>query len=499
MKRRHLAVTAGALATAAVAAAPAVAEKPGITGPMGPSTTTSPYVLPVAPGARTASLLTVGDSVGGYEMVGIPDGLGAYRDDGGHLTLLMNHELQSGVGTVRRHGQTGAFVSEWSIDRRSFAVEAGRDLINPGVQFWDYAAGAYSLAASGPFGQAFARFCSNTLSDPGVLLNEDSGNGYDGRLFFPNEENGDNGRSFGLTTDGVMAQLPRLGLFSYENTIPAHNRTDTTLVMGQEDGGDGQIWAYAGTKQASGTPFDRAGLTNGGSHVAAVAGAANDAGFRAAFGKDNPQRFTLSEVGWNQTGAAQNAEAKAEGLSLNRIEDGHWDPANPDDFYFLTTEGGDKTPAEPGVSRDGGGLWRLRFDDIEDPRQGGTLTLLLDGSEAPFLNKPDNMAIDTEGNLLIQEDPGGNAHVARIVAYRIADGARGVLARFDPARFSGAGAITQDEESSGIIDAIGTVGPRWFLFDAQVHKASGDPETVELGQLLALHVDRWKDVYDIGG
>jgi hypothetical protein len=74
-----------------------------------------------------------------------------------------------------------------------------------------------------------------------------------------------------------------------------------------------------------------------------------------------------------------------------------------------------------------------------------------------------------------------------------------VLARFDPAKLSGPGAITVDEESSGIIDAIGTIGPRWFLFDAQVHKASGDPETVEPGRLLALHVDRWKDVYDIGG
>jgi hypothetical protein len=499
MTRRHLAVTAGALATAAIAAAPALAEQPGITDPIGPSTGTPPYVLPVAPGVRTSSLLSVGDSAGGYRMVGIPDGLGAYRDDGDRLTLLMNHELTTGQGTVRRHGQKGAFVSEWSIDRKSFDVDSGRDLINPGVQFWDYTAGAYSLLASGPFGQAFARFCSDTLSGPGVLLNEDSGNGYDGRLFFPNEENGDNGRTFGLTTDGVMAQLPRIGLFSYENTIPAPNRTDTTLVMGQEDSADGQIWAYSGTKQGSGTPFDKAGLTDGSSFVAAVPGATNDAGFRAAYGKDNPVRFSLSEVGWNQSGAAQNAEAKAEGLSLNRIEDGSWDPGAPNDFYLLTTEGGSTTPAEPGVSRDGGGLWRLRFDDIEHPQLGGTLTLLLDGSEAPYLSKPDNMTIDGGGNLLIQEDPGNNAHVARIVAYRIADGARGVLAGFDPALFSGPAAITQDEESSGIIDAIGTVGPRWFLFDAQVHKASGDPATVELGQLLALHVDSWRDVYDIAG
>jgi hypothetical protein len=109
------------------------------------------------------------------------------------------------------------------------------------------------------------------------------------------------------------------------------------------------------------------------------------------------------------------------------------------------------------------------------------------------------MAIDRAGNLLIQEDPGGNAHVARIVAYRIADGARAVVAEFDPALFSGAGAITTDEESSGIIDAQATIGPRWFLFDAQVHKASGDAETVELGQLLALHVAGWPEIYADAG
>jgi len=42
----------------------------------GPSTLTSPYVLATLPAAQTTSLLTVGDSVLGYRMVGIPDGLG---------------------------------------------------------------------------------------------------------------------------------------------------------------------------------------------------------------------------------------------------------------------------------------------------------------------------------------------------------------------------------------------------------------------------------------
>jgi hypothetical protein len=510
--KRSRAVLAAATVVTALAAAPAAAEQPGIDGPIGPSTSTPPYVLPVAPGVQTSSLLTVGDDAGGYRMVGIPDGLGAYRNNGNRLTLLMNHELNDAQGIPRRHGSRGAFVSEWSIDRKSFAVTAGRDLIDPGVQYWDYGAGAYSLAPTGVFTPELDRFCSNTLTRAGQLFNADTGNGYRGRLFFPNEENGINGRAFALTTDGAMAQLPRRGLFSAENTIPARNRTDTTLVVGTEDDASGQLWVYAGRKQADGSPFDRAGLTNGTPSIVAIAGVPTDAAYRAAYAKGAPARFALHEVNWNQpSGVAQNADAAANGLSLDRIEDGHWDPAHPSDLYFVTTESGKGADRPTGrYGRDGGGLWRLRFDDIEQPQLGGTLTLLLDGSEPPFLNKPDNITIDVNGNLLIQEDPGNNVAVSRIVAYRIEDGARGVLAQFDPQLFGWRGAklpngnpvlepgqLTFDEESSGIIDAHHVIGPRWFLFDAQVHRALPDAELVQGGQLLALHVDRWADVYTL--
>lgn len=49
--------------------------------------------------------------------------------------------------------------------------------------------------------------------------------------------------------------------------------------------------------------------------------------------------------------------------------------------------------------------------------------------------------------------------------------------------------ITEDEESSGIIDAHHVLGEGWFLFDVQAHKVSTDPELVEGGQLLSMYVD----------
>jgi len=487
----------------------------------GPSTTTNPYVLPIADGVHITSLLTVGDGAAGngYQMVGVPDGLGMIRQ-GANLVLYSNHELTDAEGIVRRHGQKGSFVSRWVIDPGTLRFKEGSDLINPGVQFWDYPSGGY-VTSGAQFADAatqdltFGRFCSNTLSDPDQFYNATTGNGYTGQLLLTNEEDTDNGRSFAITKDGDATALPRLGLFSWENTKPAANQTDTTLVLGDEDGPtDGsQMWVYVGTKQKSGPPVAKAGLTNGDDHVLAAVNPAvtTDALWRSTYHK-TAAAVKIVDNDWNATGAVQNSTGKADGLNLNRIEDGHWDPNHPNDFYFITTQGG--VTGGTGVNAfDTGGLWRLRWNDIEDPDAGATLQLLLDGTETPSdgtkLNKIDNMAIDQHGNVLIEEDAGANNHIGRIVAYRISDGALGVVAKFDASLFGpGADAdpnmLTIDEEASGIIDTEAFLGAGTFFFDAQVHTKKGLPagtgpgtvgEFVERGQYLMLKVDDWSSVY----
>jgi hypothetical protein len=103
----------GALLGSAVAGT-ALAAAPGT----GPSTTTDPYVVPVADGVKVTSLLTVengtdpGQASNGYAMAGIPDGLGALAGPRGRdFNLIMNHELRSTQGVPRRHGVIGAFDS----------------------------------------------------------------------------------------------------------------------------------------------------------------------------------------------------------------------------------------------------------------------------------------------------------------------------------------------------------------------------------------------------
>src|SRR5262249_30943555 len=69
----------------------------------GPSSSASPYVLPTNTAVDVTSILTTGDSVGGYRMAGTPDGLGAFDNGDGTLTVLMNHEFTDAEGVAHTH------------------------------------------------------------------------------------------------------------------------------------------------------------------------------------------------------------------------------------------------------------------------------------------------------------------------------------------------------------------------------------------------------------
>ena len=65
-------------------------------------TSITPYTVPVTDDYTIIPLLSSGDTVPRtsnpaqqYKMVGIPDGLGAYGNTDGTLTLFMNHELRN--------------------------------------------------------------------------------------------------------------------------------------------------------------------------------------------------------------------------------------------------------------------------------------------------------------------------------------------------------------------------------------------------------------------
>jgi hypothetical protein len=472
-KTKRLGVLAGAAVLGAVATAAALAN--AITGP---SSSQSPYLLRSQPGVVTKSILTVGDSVNAkpdgtpYRMVGIPDGLGAFDNGDGTFTVLMNHELAQTVGTVRAHGARGAFVSKWTIDTDTLQVLHGEDLIQQ-VATWNVATQAYNPPAKGV---TIGRLCSADLPAQSALYNAATGKGYNGRLFMDGEEVGSEGRAFAHGLDGTSWELPALGKFSWENAVANPGTGDKTVVFGTDDSTPGQVYVYIGDKTTTGNPADKAGLTNGKLYGVKVTGVPLEP---QAGGIPSGTPFTLFELGdvRSMTGTAINTASIAGGVTqFNRPEDASWDATNSNALYFVTTN------AFAAPSR----LWRLNFSDPSNPAAGGTIDMALDGTEGQHMF--DNITVNDRGQVLLQEDPGNNPYIAKVWRYYPDSDTLTEIAHHDPDRFAAGGSkfLTMDEESSGIIPAP-FLGESWYLADVQAHYPT-DPELVEGGQLLALHV-----------
>ncbi len=501
------------------------------------------YVEAVASSATLTPFASAGDMVGTYLVPGIPDGLGVIKN-GNSLRIITNHEWSAtnavAAGRTTAGGLvSGSFLSDMTYDLKTQKVTKAVDLFKD-VVWYDYATGKYGNTPGAPAGalvkDSFGtlnhsyllnRFCSGALAPVGTFFDKASGFGFNDAVFLAGEEGGDESRAFATNlTNGQLVQLPALGLAAWENVIPVPTKGKTTALMVNEDGSatDSQQWMYVGTKTKTGTWYEKAGFTNGKSYVLAAAAdamVANDNEIRSKYGKNKPFAITFAEVNTKANGKDQNIEAAAKGIEFARVEDGHFDPKKPNDYYFVTTESNKDpvataaNPATPTVTRDGGALWRIRFKDVSKPLGGATLELLLDGSEDIYMSKPDNIAVDSFGNVLIQEDPGNNAHLARIVSYRISDGKVGTIARFKAEYFTSTGAsfITQDEESSGIVDVTTELRTSksdtasYYMFVAQVHATPAkarpdlDPadatlaKAVEGGQWYILKIANWTDVY----
>jgi hypothetical protein len=472
---RRVGALAGMAGVAAVASVGALAAE--ITGP---SSSQSPYIVRSEPGVVTKAILTVGDSVNDkpdgtpYRMVGLPDGLGAFDNGNGTFTVLMNHELNgASAGAVRAHGAKGAFVSKWIIDKGSLRVRKGEDLIQR-IATWDTASSSYNAPAAGI---VLTRLCSADLPARSAFYNRETGKGFRGRLFMDGEESGAEGRAFAHGLDGTSYQLPHLGRFSWENSVAQPNTGDKTVVVGLDDSGNGQVYVYIGDKRSSGNPVEKAGLVGGKLYGVKVAGFATES---AATGIPSGTAFSLVDLGdvSSKTGAQLEAASNAAGVTgFQRPEDGSWNPKDAGEFYFVTTASFD------GNSR----LWRLHFTDPDNPAAGGTLDMLLDGTEGPRMM--DNITVSDRGQVLIQEDPGNNPYVAKLWRYSIATDRISEIAHHDDGRFvpGAPGFLTQDEESSGIIPVDDILGEGWFLGDVQGHYPT-DSELVEGGQLFALHI-----------
>jgi hypothetical protein len=393
----------------------------------GPSSSASPYVTSTAAGWSVTSIITVGDSVNNkpdgsaYRMVGIPDGLGAYDNKNGTFTVLMNHEIGATSGIARLHGATGAFVSEWVIRKSDFRVINGADLATThlvsatGSGVWTPAAGVAN---------SFGRLCSADLPDVSAFYNPLTGRGTENRIFMNGEEVGSEGRAYGFvatgSNKGVAYELPKLGKFSWENSVANPYTGDKTVVIGLDDSTPGQVYVYTGTKQYTGNDVQRAGLDNGSLRGIKV-NTANAQG--GAFGnlEAGPINgsFTTVAVNTAVNGAAQQAASQAAGITeFARPEDGHW--ADAKTFYFVTT--GATLAAGPANANvtSSARLYKMTFAEASGvvDYDNGTVSMVLDsasltGTDSQVARSFDNITVAKNGEVLIQEDPGGTNYIAK--------------------------------------------------------------------------------------
>jgi hypothetical protein len=469
-----------------------------------------PYTVGIDGDYHTKRLLTVGDTVPEtsdpakqFQLVGIPDGLGAYKARDGSRIVYMSHELGNTVMSEPVLGEPlnrGAFVSKLVLDRKGKVLSGERAYDQVFVD--DTPIGPAAAADNSTPG--FGRFCSGFLAGPEV--------GFDRPIYLANEEvagsasfDGKGGLVVAIFDDEAHG-LPDHGRFAWENALVQPGTGRWTVVMGMEDGpasqdpaqGNSQLYMYVGKKDSSrgASVLERNGLVGGTLYVFRSTDPARNS--EATFTEGSiqgewvaiPNARTLTDA---QLEAASDA---AGAMIFARPEDGAFNPRDHDQYFFVTT--GEGT---------GNTLGRLLSLDLDprDPTRPATLTVEYNADQivaagGDIAISPDN--IDTSRDYLMINEDGTTASRA-VMAAKKRDGS---IWRFDLDRdgVDVTSALRVAElnppgrdrvavnpgiwETSGIIDTADLFGDDTWLFDVQAHPptAAPGPNTVEDGQLLML-------------
>jgi len=448
MKRLAVLVaTAGAFAlTVAGSATPA--KDPGF------KTTKSPYLVPMVPGAAVDPILSAGDTIGGYQMSGIPDGLGAFKDGGDTLQVMMNHELgRSFPGTPPG---VDARISKVTINRKTHGV-LGAQYLFTGQEF-------------------FERFCSATLEKikgtPYYLTGEEAiPTGHDGSSIVMNAET------------GTWTATPHFGHFEHENMVPVTGFKKFMLISTEDNfrvGVPSYLFAYIADSWADAVSGDPA---RGSLYVWRALNSA-DTGSTMTKGSAVQGEFVPISQTANVNDATLKAAATASGaFRFARLEDSAVAFQKSGRLFFADT-------GKPGEATVNGRIYRLDIDP-SDPKKA-SVTLVLDSTVDDFAN-PDNLGTSPK-SLMIQEDRENPNRVqyGRVLRYDFNDGSLTPVARVNTTV-----GLPGSWESTGIVWAGNLLGGGWWLTSVQAHGLTApqpgptlapNSSTGEDGQLDALFV-----------
>jgi hypothetical protein len=472
-----------------------------------------PYVKPVDINEYDVKvLLNVGDSVPEtsntstqYQMVGIPDGLGAYANADGTVSVYMNHENNASVKSGPVIGgklHWGAFVSKWTLDKWGTVLSGERAYDNVYVENTLVGPAADDSNSTRPF----SRFCSGYMAGPH--------NGFDRYIYFAGEETGGADTFSGKGGEAVAFFnneahiLPKMGRFEKENIIVAPGTGFLTVVMVMEDGpatADSQLWMYVGNKigAASASPLAKNGLIGGKLYVFVPLNPAMNSETVVKEGTvkgkwvEIPEPEKLSDV---ELEAAADA---AGAFGFVRPEDGAFAKTSGKDFFFVTT-GGNKD-----AGNELGRLYHLLLNP-KDPRDVAAIkivynadTVVAEGGDIAL--SPDNLEVSKDF-LMINED--GTAPSRIVMAAKRRDGgvwrfnlkttgdgranvdgkSGKMVAVLNPPGRDGKAVGPGIWETSGIIDTGSLFGEGTWMMVIQAHSPTAAPgqNTVEDGQLVIM-------------
>ncbi|MGI8972715.1 MAG: alkaline phosphatase PhoX, partial [Gaiella sp.] len=469
-----------------------------------------PYAVGVDGGYYTQRLLSVGDTVPEssdaskqYQMVGIPDGLGAYKNTGARSTVFMSHELVYNALSEPVVGEPlnrGAFVSKLTLGKKGKVLSGERAYDT--VYLDDTLVGPAASTANATPG--FARFCSGFLAGPEV--------GFDRQIYFANEESGSpntfDGKG-GLAVavfDNEAHGLTALGHFAWENALVQPGTGKYTVILSMEDGPasqdrsatNSQLYMYVGEKDRNrgASVLERNGLVGGTLYVFRSRDLARNSESTFLRGSLEGEWVSLGNVGSLSDVQLEAASDAVNAMIFARPEDGAFNPNEDDEYFFVTT--GEGT---------GNALGRLYSLELSgsDSTAPAKLTIEYNADQiiaagGDIAISPDNIDASRD-YLMVQED--GTTTSRQEMTRKNRDGSTW---RFDLDKsgvdVSSALRIVELNppgrdripvtpgvwETSGIIDTARLFGKDTWLFDVQAHAPTTmpKPNTVEDGQLLLL-------------
>jgi hypothetical protein len=548
-KRRAIALVATLGTIIGLAPSASAANRAGFT------TSQASMLMPVLPGVTTTPIITVGETLPGrYRFEAIPDGISIRTRGQGRADVFVNHETSTVPFPYNPNAPTEA-NSQNDFDN----AQLSRLVVN------QFTGGILQASMVIRSRENFQRFCSNYLAT--------AAEGFDRALLFTNEEavdwvnrsgkawpatiGADEARQAGVVVaydarTGARRPIWGMGRHNHENSVAVPGYDELVVISGDDtftnnpsqsqvfsyiaDDADavwndeGSLWAFVSDdpnrqRYEDWAPGDPTAVSGHFIPVPEPIASGRNPDGTDMMSADVPSEFggpyppPPNDGSWqrdpNGIGIDGPQWVLEKWSQLNgvfrfiRVEDTAYDkrPGMSNVHYIIDSGRGTIGAPAPGRSTNGR-VWEMVLDP-ENPRQVDSLSILVEGDDAPVktpteIHQPDNIE-STASGLYITEDPGSsqqfpfgstdaNATTARLWRVDLTavnpDAAKAVVARVDQSADEGPTDVDGTPgvfapgnlgawESSGVVDASSVFGPGAFLVTVQAHtlwvdKAPGD-------------------------